>query len=157
MRMEGHDEERELRDIHRRIDSLKEENERQFNSLTEKLHALEVAIARGGKFPAQATVAAVALVLAVIGHGAVLYSELQATKMQSATAYGLVEEHIKGLGVRQQQWAVLDERVKSLEGRVVGKSELGWHKPDHDAYAAVVEEHFRHVETRLRALEEKKR
>ena len=145
----------ELRDIHRRIDSLKEENERQYQSLSEKLHALEVAIARGGRFPAAAYVAAVALVITVIGHGAVIYSELQTAKAQAATSIELMSEHVKGLGQRQAQWSVMDEKLKQLESKVVGRSEQGWHRADHDQYAKMIEAQHQSMDLRLRALERK--
>lgn len=147
----------ELRDIHRRIDSLKEENERQFNSLTGKLHDLEVTLARGNRFPAAAYVAAIAVVVTVIGHGAVLYSELQTAKTQATTSFELMNEHVKGIGTRQAQWSVLDEKLRQLESKVVGRTEQGWHRADHDQYAATVKAQHEAFDLRLKALENNER
>ncbi len=79
----------ELRDLHHRIDS------RQYSSLTDKLHALEVAIARGNRFPAAAWVAAAAIVLSTIGTGSVLFSKLVAADEHASKALTLIEEHLK--------------------------------------------------------------
>lgn len=159
----------ELRDIHHRIDSLKEENERQYNSLTEKLHALEVAIATGNRFPAAAWVAAAALFLSVIGTAFVTFSKLETAAATGAKAISLIEAHMAGSSARfetiqeasafMSQWngrlPLLEERVKSLEGRIVGQGPEGWHRKDHDLYAQMLDERFSRIKTRLDMIEQR--
>ena len=159
----------ELRDLHHRIDSLKEENERQFNSLTDKLHALEVTLAKGTRFPAAGYVAAVGLALTVVGTGAVLYSELQVSKTDSAKALTLIEEHLKAapthrynverIGLQVDEWRetipLLTERMKGLEGRIVGQGPEGWHRKDHDLYAKMMDERNERIKLRLDVIEHK--
>lgn len=123
MRDEGTDEvsaasrHNELRDIHHRIDSLKEENERQYTSLTEKLHALEVAVVRGSRFPAVVWVSAAAVVLSVFGTGAVLYGKLETTSLLAQQAVRNIETHITVSAQGETAVAKMDERVKGLESR----------------------------------------
>lgn len=161
----------ELRDIHHRIDALQAENERQYSALTDKLHNLEVAVARGSRFPASAWVAAAAILLSVLGSGAVLYSELQVSKHDSAKALVLIEDHLKGAPVHRmtvqrlneivdqwyQQIPLLDERVKSLEARIVGAGPNGWHRSDHDNFAKAVEAQMDALRHRVESLEAKRR
>jgi hypothetical protein len=159
----------ELRDIHHRIDSLKEENERQYNSLTEKLHALEVAIATGNRFPAAAWVAAAALFLSVIGTAFVTFSKLETAATSSAKAISLIEAHMAGSSARfetiqeasafmanwNQRLPLLEERVKALEGRIVGQGPNGWHRTDHDLYARMIDERFARVGGQLEVVEKR--
>ena len=53
--------------------------------------------------------------------------------------------------------SVLEERVKSLESRIVGVGPGGWHRADHDTYAKMVEAQLAELETRLQYLEQKKK
>jgi hypothetical protein len=159
----------ELRDIHHRIDSLKEENERQYGSLVEKLHALEVAVATGTRFPAAAWVAAAALFLSVIGTAFVTFSKLETAATSSAKAISLIETHMAGSSARFQtiqeatvfmdRWSaglpLLEERVKVLEGRIVGQGPEGWHRKDHDLYAQMLDERFARVGGQLEVVEKR--
>ncbi len=152
----------ELRDIHRRIDSLKEEGERNHKELASQLHNLEVAVARGGRFPPAAIITALALVLSTVGTGSVLYAKLEVANANSVKALTLIEEHLKEapthrynverLGALVDDWnariPVMDERVRSLEGRVVGQGPNGWHRSDHDNYATAVDARFKLLEER---------
>ena len=159
----------ELRDIHRRIDSLKEESERQFNSLTGKLHDLEVTLARGTRFPPAAWVAAFAIVLSVVGTGSVLFAELQQARITSARANLLIETHVQGASGRMekietastavQEWSkvipLLQEKMANLETRVVGVGPNGWHRDDHNLYAEKIEAQHDAFDRRLRQVEER--
>jgi len=114
----------ELRDIHHRIDALKEEAERQFNSLTEKLHALEVAIATGSRFPATAWVAATGILLTVLGTAFVTFAKLESAAVTGNKAISLIERHMEGSSERfasiretktfTEEW---ERRLPLLEGR----------------------------------------
>lgn len=157
----------ELRDIHARIDGLKTETERNHRELTSKLHDLEVAVARGGRFPATAWVAAASLFLAVIGSGMLTFSKLEIARMDAQKAIGLIEQHMSGSSARFQtiaeasafiaEWdrklPALDERIKGLENRIVGQGAEGWHRRDHDLYARVVDAQFARIEERLKSIE----
>jgi len=159
----------ELRDIHHRIDALKEENERQYNSLTEKLHALEVAIATGSRFPATAWVAATGILLTVLGTAFVTFSKLETAAVTGGKAISLIETHMAGSSARFQtiqeatvfmdRWSaglpLLEERVKVLEGRVVGQGPEGWHRRDHDLYARMIDERFARVGGQLEVVEKR--
>ena len=146
----------ELRDIHRRIDDLKSENERQFNSLTDKLHGLEVAVARGGRFPVGAYGAAVAIILAV-GSGAFYTNQQLALVGHMATeAKRAIENHVTAMGPAEQTVWKMDERLKSLESRVVGNTSEGWHRRDHDVYAEGVKAELRRLDVRIDALNSRK-
>ena len=144
----------ELRDIHRKIDTLERESERQFTSLTEKLHALEVAVVRGTRFPAAAWVAAVSLGLTVVGTGGVLFAKLETTHLVASQAFTAIKEHVMEMGPAEQVVWKLDERVKSLEGRIVGQGPDGWHRRDHEAYAEMVKAQIGALEQRAQRLED---
>ena len=157
----------ELRDIHHRIDSLKEESERQYNSLSEKLHGLELAVARGGRFPAGAWVAVVGILLTVIGSGFVTYHKLETAQTNGVKAVALIEKHMEGSGERfaairdatlvttewERRLPSMDERIKALEGKVVGQGPDGWHRRDHDLYAKMIDERNDRIRARLDAIE----
>lgn len=159
----------ELRDIHRRIDSLKEESERQYEGLTEKLHGLEVSVARGNRFPAAAWVAAVGIFLTVVGTGTMTFSKLESAAVTSNKAISLIESHMAGSSARfetiqdaskfMNEWngrlPLIDERVKSLEGRIVGQGLEGWHRKDHDLYAKMIDERNERIKLRLDVIEKK--
>jgi hypothetical protein len=145
----------ELRDIHHRIDALKEENERQFHSITKDLHALEVAVAKGGRFPAAAWVAAVSLGITVIGTGAMLYSKLETTYLIAKQAVEAIESHVNEMVPAQALVWQMDERIKGLEGKIVGTGPNGWHRADHDLYAKMMDERNERIKIRLDAIEKK--
>ena len=159
----------ELRDIHHRIDSLKQESERQYDNLIERLHALEVAIATGGRFPASAWVAAAALFLTVIGSGFVSYHKLESAQVNGQKAITLIERHMEGSSERfasiretrmvTEEWERklpgLETRVKALEERIVGQGPNGWHRADHDLYARMMDERNDRIKLRLDTLEKR--
>ena len=138
----------ELRDIHRRIDMLKEEQESNHRELTSKLHNLEVAVAHGSRFPPAAGVAAAGLILSIVGTGAVLYSQLMVTQRTAEEAATAIRAHVTQMGPAERTVWTLDERVKSLESRIVGQGPNGWHRSDHESYAAAVDARFKLVEER---------
>lgn len=125
----------ELRDIHHRIDALKSDSERQYEALTSKLHSLEVAVARGSRFPPAAMVAALSIVLAIVGQATVLYGKLETTHHIASQALTSIVEHRDQMTDRMRAAAQLEERVKQLEGRIVGLGPNGWHRSDHEEYA----------------------
>lgn len=145
----------ELRDIHHRIDALKEENERQFHSITKDLHALEVAVARGGKFPAAAWVAAVGLGITVVGTGGVLFAKLETTYIIAKQAVEAIQTHVTEMVPAQNLVWQMDERIKGLEGKIVGIGPNGWHRADHDLYAKMMDERNERIKLRLDAMEKK--
>ena len=49
--------------------------------------------------------------------------------------------------------AVMDERVKALEGRIVGQGPEGWHRKDHDLYAQMMDERNARIRSRLDTIE----
>ena len=49
--------------------------------------------------------------------------------------------------------AVMDERIKSLESRIVGQGPEGWHRKDHDLYAQMMDERNGRIRSRLDAIE----
>ncbi len=146
----------ELRDIHRRIDDLKSENERQFNSLTDKLHGLEVAVARGGRFPVGAYGAAAAILLAVAGAAFHTNQQLTVVGHIAADAKQAINNHITAMGPAEQTVWKMDERIKSLEARVVGNTSEGWHRRDHDVYAEGVKAEIKRLDARIDALNSRK-
>ncbi|MCU0923656.1 MAG: hypothetical protein MUF16_25585 [Burkholderiaceae bacterium] len=143
----------ELRDIHRRIDSLKEEGERNHKELASQLHNLEVAVARGSRFPATGWVAAVGLALTVVGTGAALYGQLLVTTKLAQEAKEAIQTHIVEMGPAESEVWRMSERVKALEGRVVGQGPDGWHRRDHDLYAAMMDERNNRIRDRLEVIE----
>jgi len=157
----------ELRDIHSRIDALQHETQSNHRDLTSKLHSLEVAVARGSRFPAAAWVAAASIVLSVVGTGGVLFSKLEAADEHATKALNLIEQHQAGSSGRWQniercdqitrRWdselPALTERVRSLEARIVGQGPNGWHRSDHEEYAKRVEAEMEILRKRLDVLE----
>lgn len=160
----------ELRDIHRRIDSLKEESERHYGDIREKLHGLEVAVAKGSRFPASALVAAAAIILSTIGTGTVLYHRLEEANSNAGKALMLIERHLEQAPVHRQRvedmteavdnWKQIiplcEERLKNLEAKVVGKGPDGWHRKDHDMYAELVRVQIESLKQRIEQLEKKR-
>ena len=159
----------ELRDIHHRIDALKQEGERQYDHLIERLHALEVAIASGGRFPASAWLTAAALFLTIIGSGFISYHKLETAQVNSTKAISLIERHMEGSSERfasiretktfTEEWErrlpMLEGRVKVLEERIVGQGPNGWHRNDHDLYAKMMDERNDRVKLRLDVIEKR--
>ena len=159
----------ELRDIHSRIDSLKQESERQYDHLLERLHALEVAIATGGRFPASAWIAAAALFVTVIGSGFISYHKLESAQVNGQKAIALIERHMEGSSERfaaireaqvvtgewERKLPALEGRVKALEERIVGQGPNGWHRADHDLYARMMDERNDRIKLRLDVIEKK--
>lgn len=159
----------ELRDIHHRIDSLKQESERQYDHLIERLHALEVAIATGNRFPATAYVAAIGILLTVLGTAFVTFSKLESAATTGAKAISLIETHMAGSSARFQtineatqfmdRWGaglpLLEGRVKALEEKIVGQGPEGWHRRDHDLYAKMIDERSERTKLRLDAVEKR--
>jgi hypothetical protein len=159
----------ELRDIHHRIDSLKEENERQYTSLAEKLHSLELAVARGARFPAGAWVAAIGILLTVIGSGFLSYHRLETAMANGSKAVTLIERHMEGSSERfaairdttaitsewERKLPAMEQRITALEGKIVGQGPEGWHRRDHDLYARMVDERDDRIRSRLDAIETK--
>jgi len=47
---------------------------------------------------------------------------------------------------------VIHERLKNLEGKIVGRSETGWHRPDHELYAQAMDERFKRLESEIARL-----
>jgi hypothetical protein len=159
----------ELRDIHHRIDSLKEESERQYDHLIERLHALEVAIATGTRFPASAWMAAAALFLTIVGSGFISYHKLESAQANGGRAIQLIEKHMEGSSERfasireaqivtsewERKLPLLENRVKTLEERIVGQGPQGWHRADHDLYAKMMDERNDRIKLRLETIENK--
>ena len=157
----------ELRDIHHRIDSLKQESERQYDHLIERLHALEVAIAAGSRFPAAAWVAAAAIFLTILGSGLTTYNKLETAATTGNKAISLIEAHMAGSSARFQtiqeastfiaSWEgrlpLLESRVKVLEDRIVGQGPNGWHRSDHDLYAKMMDERSARTQARIEVIE----
>lgn len=161
----------ELRDIHHRIDALRDESERQFRELEKGLHSLEVAVARGNRFPASAGVAAAALLVSVLGTGAILYTKLETANANASKALLLIEQHLSGASARAEaiehatavstEWErrlpAIDERVKSLETRIVGQGPNGWHRADHEEYAKRRDAELETLRRRLDVLETRRK
>jgi len=143
----------ELRDIHHRIDVLKNDSEKQFNTLVERLHSVEVTLARGTRFPAAAWVAAIGLAVTVIGTGSVLYSQLQITQQVSIEARNEIRNHIRDMGPAENMVWKMDERLKATEEtlrtRLVGNTAEGWHRRDHELYAEGIDQRFKKLEILL--------
>ena len=49
--------------------------------------------------------------------------------------------------------AVIEERVKSLESRIVGIGPEGWHRSDHELYAQMMDERNSRIRSRLDIIE----
>ena len=49
----------------------------------------------------------------------------------------------------------MEERIKSLESRIVGTGPSGWHRQDHDLYAAMMDERNNRIKARLDQVEHK--
>jgi len=129
----------ELRDIHRRIDSLKEESERHYDDIREKLHGLEVAVAKGNRFPPAAWVAASAIVISIVGTGSVLYSKLETASSHSTKALSLIEKHVEAAPARFQ-------RIEELY-----ESYTNWR-----SLIPLCEQRVSHLEQQIKELEKKR-
>jgi hypothetical protein len=143
----------ELRDIHRRIDSLKEEGERNHKELSGQLHTLEVAVARGSRFPAGAWVAAIGLAITVVGTGSVLYGQLLVGTKMAQEAKEAMQTHLVEMAPAESEVWRMSERIKALESRIVGQGPDGWHRRDHDLYAQMMDERNNRIRARLEVIE----
>ena len=63
----------------------------------------------------------------------------------------VVEEHTATAG----RVAVMEERLKALESRIVGIGPEGWHRKDHDLYARMQDERNDRIKLRLDLIEQK--
>ena len=50
---------------------------------------------------------------------------------------------------------VIEERLKTLEGKVVGIGPEGWHRKDHDLYAKMIDERNDRIRARLEIIDKK--
>lgn len=64
-----------------------------------------------------------------------------------------LEAAIEHVHDNRRTLSVLEERVKSLENRIVGVGPNGWHRQDHEGYARMIEAQLSELETRLRFIE----
>ena len=135
----------ELRDIHKRIDTLHAEGQHQFSTVTERLHAIELRLADRPRFPLwlPASLTAIGLFLGGQTLGAVWWASA-------------INEQVQGISyVREtccEEVPVLAEKVRTLDEKVVGRGKEGWHRPDHDQYAAYIEERFKRLEESVQRL-----
>ena len=51
--------------------------------------------------------------------------------------------------------AVMEERIKSLESRIVGVGPNGWHRSDHELYAEMMDERNSRIRSRLDIIEKR--
>jgi hypothetical protein len=49
----------------------------------------------------------------------------------------------------------MEERIKSLESRIVGVGPTGWHRADHDLYAQMIDERNNRIRSRLDLVEKR--
>jgi hypothetical protein len=135
----------EIRDIHHRIDTIHTETNNQYGTITERLHAIELRLSDRPRFPnwlpASLTVIGIFLVGQTIG--AVWWASSINQQVQSVTF------------VREAccvDVPVMKEQIKKLDERVVGKSQEGWHRLDHDQYNKYIEERFKRIEETINRL-----
>jgi hypothetical protein len=159
----------ELRDIHKRIDTLHSESESQYKTITERLHAIELRVIEGRRFPVMANIGIASILVVVLGGGFALYAEVKQSGYDSGKALALIEEHLKAAPTHRYNVESLTkfaddlkDRVPKLEadvdllkGRIVGNSSDGWHRRDHELYAELVAARFAAIEQRMTAQEQR--
>jgi hypothetical protein len=153
----------ELRDIHHRIDTLKAEGESNHKTLLERLHAIEVRLAAGWRFPV-AGWGALVLVLGAVG---TTYLKVEVGNTSALKALGLIEEHLKAAPAHRYNVESmakfadeLRDRIPALESsvsgiqatirdRLVGNTSEGWHRRDHELYAEGINARMLALDQRL--------
>ena len=169
----------ELGHVYSKLEGLEKEQK----EIARGLHDVQLELARGRRFPLAMYGFLGTLTLAVAGAAFVLHAELKLNtaaveqmpelreRLTSAfngmraaeqAKASILEEHTRMRGVIHDidrrcclEMPVLSEKVKNLEGRIVGKSGEGWHRSDHDLYAQMVDvklgaimQHIEHIEAR---------
>lgn len=86
-----------------------------------------------------------------------LTSAFQGMRSAETNVASIQQEHVRIRDVihevdrRCQQNAILEERLNALSEKVVGKTDNGWHKADHEQYAQYIEERFKRLEALIGA------
>jgi len=157
----------ELRDIHKRIDTLHSESESQYKTITERLHAIELRVIEGRRFPITANIGIASILVAVLGGGFVLYAEVKQSSHDSAKALTLIEDHLKLAPTHRyavdnlakfaddarDRLPKLESDVEQLKSQIVGRGPEGWHRRDHESYAETVNARLAALDQRLTAQE----
>jgi hypothetical protein len=115
----------ELAQVHKRIDALKEEVEQQHFTVVERLHSMELAIARGGRFPVAGWGVSATLLLAIAGavvsqvtSNSEIRTDVRHLSSISERALTLIEDHIRTAGPFREGVKRWEEDVKELQQRV---------------------------------------
>ena len=159
----------ELRDIHKRIDTLHSENEVQYKTITERLHAIELRVIEGRRFPITANIGIASILVVVLGGGFVIYAEVKQSSYDSGKALALIEDHLKAAPSHRynvesltkfaddlkDRLPHLEADVDSLKGRIVGNTAEGWHRRDHELYAEVVAARLAALDQRMTVQEQR--
>ena len=115
----------ELAQVHKRIDALKEEVEQQHFTVVERLHSMELAIARGGRFPVAGWGAFATLLVAIggavgmqVSANSELRTDIRHLSASSERALVLIEDHIRTAGPFREGVRRWEEDVKDLQAKV---------------------------------------
>ncbi len=169
----------ELGHVYSKLESLEQGQKEN----TKGLHEVQLELARGRRFPLPMYGFLGSLTLAVLGATFVLYSELKLNtaavaempelreRLTSAFSGMRAAEQAKSAVLEEQvrmrnvlgdvdrrccqEMPVIGEKVKNLEGRIVGNTAEGWHRRDHELYAESVRLRFENLEKRMDAQEQR--
>lgn len=124
----------ELGHVYERLKKLEEGQK----AVQDTLHAVQLKLAEGPRFPNWLPVIMVSILLFLAGQ--VIVGLIWGGRINSDVT------NLQGHLELCDRCPVIEERVRNLEGRVVGQGPDGWHRRDHDLYATAIEERFRRIE-----------
>ena len=107
-------------------------------SMQDTLHAVQLKLAEGPRFPSWLPVIMVSILLFLAGQ--VVIGLLWGGRINSDVA------SLRARLELCERCPVIEERVKHLEGRIVGNTSDGWHRRDQELYATGIEERFKRIE-----------
>ena len=124
----------ELGHVYERLKKLEEGQK----GVQDTLHAVQLKLAEGPRFPSWLPVIMVSILLFLAGQ--VIVGLIWGGRINSDVT------NLQGHLELCDRCPIIEERVKNLEGRVVGQGPDGWHRRDHELYATAIEERFRRIE-----------
>lgn len=129
----------ELGHVYERLKKLEEGQ----GEVQKTLHAVQLKLAEGPRFPNYVPVLMASILLFLAGQ--VIIGLIWGGGINAEVS------NLQGTLSLCEKCPVIEERVKNLEGRVVGNTADGWRRRDHELYAEAINRRFEALEVKLGA------